>query len=303
MAMKSVSESLSPKYKPPQLLCVYSLPRSGSTVLISELDKIKGICCLPESYFPQAWSLASRSRDPSQEYLAALYLASSPAGATLSFDEVVKLIDPQDPRASLINIGLKTVEKENRDPNSLKVIVWKTTRIISHMDLLNSSLFKFILLRRNVYNVFESQFRVDFGVHNRNPYRFAAFVASYESVFDKLPCDRTFEIAYDQIPHQIEAVCSWLKIENENWNEGYTSSIARTHGNKEWHSNLLEGFSNRDKKKLEFIEKKQLAAIDNGLKCTKYLKPIFYLLRRYFDKKIFSNVEQDALNLLEREHR
>jgi hypothetical protein len=30
------------------LVCIYSLPRSGSTALIAELDRIEGIVCLPE---------------------------------------------------------------------------------------------------------------------------------------------------------------------------------------------------------------------------------------------------------------
>ena len=121
------------KYKNinPSLACVYSLPRSGSTALIVELDRLKGVICLPESYFPQILELLSPGELSDSRRLAALYLASSPSGSLLSFEEAQACMVPNNHAKTLVNLGLASALKTNRDPTQVVIVIWKTTRIIS----------------------------------------------------------------------------------------------------------------------------------------------------------------------------
>src|SRR5437588_295373 len=71
---------------------------------------------------------------------------------------------------------------------------------------------RFIVLRRNPLNVFESQFRVEFGRNNRNALRFAAFAESYEAAFSRLPKQLTACIDYESIPEQLPSILAFLGL-------------------------------------------------------------------------------------------
>ena len=281
----------------PSLVCVYSLPRSGSTVLIAELDRLKGVICLPESYFPQVLELLSPEELASPDTLAAFYLASSPSGSLLSFDETRACMMPGDWNSTLVNLGLACAGKTKRDPAEVKVIIWKTTRIIGRWQLFHAAGGRFMVLRRNPVNVFESQFRVDFGRHNRNPVRFGAFLESYEAVFSRIPLSTTFIVEYEKIPEQLASIQGWLGVGKEHWPEG-ESSLEKTHAKHSWHGGLLDGFQSKDHMKRENVTAMQQFAIRSGRTITRPFHPVMRLLRDHYDRGIMQQVRGEALDIL-----
>jgi len=284
----------------PTLVCVYSLPRSGSTVLIAELDRIKGVVCLPESYFPQVLELLTPEELSNKSSLAAFFLASSPSGSLLSFEEAKECMDPDDWNRTLINLGLACALKTNRKPSQVTTIIWKTTRIIGRWRLFSEAGGRFIILKRNPLNVFESQFRVDFGRHNRNPFRFAVFLESYEAVFSRLPKKDSRFIEYELIPNQLPALQNWFGVENTHWTES-ESSLAKTHAKKTWHGGLLDGFKSNDPLKRKNVTQMQRVAIIVGRFISRPLRPLLGLLRDHYDKGIMSQIRTDARKILNKE--
>ena len=130
----------------PSLVCMYSLPRSGSTVLIAELDRLQGVICLPESYFPQILETLTDEESNDPDYLAAFFLASSPSGSLLTFAEARDCMCPGNWNRTFINLGLACALKLNRDPCQIATIVWKTTRIIGRWRLFSAAGGRFIIL-------------------------------------------------------------------------------------------------------------------------------------------------------------
>ncbi|MDP2240436.1 MAG: hypothetical protein Q8K18_09790 [Burkholderiales bacterium] len=286
----------------PALACIYSLPRSGSTVLITELDRLKGIVCLPESYFPQILELLSPDElsDPSR--LAAFFLASSPSGSLLSFEEAQACMVPADHAKTLVRLGLACALKTNREPSQVAIVIWKTTRIVSRWKLFAEAGGRFLVLRRNPLNVFESQFRVDFGYYNRNPLRFAAFQESYEAIFSRLPIDITYSVDYESIPEQLTAIQSWLGVGAEHWIGG-ESSMAKTHAKEAWHSGLMDGFQSHDSMKRQNISTRQRLLLKAGQSMAKPIRPILVLLRDYYDRQIMKQIRIAADEILLKESR
>lgn len=286
----------------PALACIYSLPRSGSTVLITELDRLKGIVCLPESYFPQILEFLSPDElsDPSR--LAAFFLASSPSGSLLSFEEARTCMIPTDHAKTLVRLGLACALKTNREPSQVAIVIWKTTRIVSRWRLFAKAGGRFLVLRRNPLNVFESQFRVDFGYFNRNPIRFAAFQESYEAVFSRLPIDITHSVDYESIPGQLAAIQSWLGVGAEHW-IGSESSMAKTHAKEAWHSGLMDGFQSHDSMKRQNITTRQRLLLKAGQSMAKPIRPILGLLRNYYDRQIMKQIRIAADEIIFKESR
>jgi len=277
----------------PILACVYSLPRSGSTVLITELDRLKGVICLPESYFPQVLELLSADELSNPDTLAAYFLASSPSGSVLSFEEARDCMVPGNWNRTLINLGLACSIKTNRNPADVSTIIWKTTRIIGRWKLFANAGGQFLILRRNLLNVFDSQFRVDFGRHNRNPFRFAAFIESYEAVFARLPTANTCLVEYETIPEQLPAIRAWCGVKNEQWSEG-ESSMAQTHAKHEWHGGLMDGFESSDELKRKNITITQRYSLKAGRIFARPFRPILARLRDYYDGKIMNQIRTEA---------
>lgn len=271
------------------LICVYSLPRSGSTVLIAQLERIKGIVCVSESYFPQILEFLSPTVLADSEKLAAIYLASSPDGSLLSFDEVVKCIFPFEHKKTLTQLGLAYAVKTNRDPSQIRYIVWKTTRLIGRWKIFAGADGRFIVLRRNPINVFESQFRVTFGIHNRNAIRFILFRESYESAFARFPLKSTFSIDYESIPDQIPLLLLWLSLDDVSWSEA-ESSLASTSAKNAWHSGVMSSFESKDFIKRMRIQKLSRILLRLGQILFRAFRPLLGPIRDYHDKKIMVQV-------------
>ncbi|HEC15571.1 MAG TPA: hypothetical protein ENI99_03220 [Sedimenticola sp.] len=276
-----------------KLVCVYSLPRSGSTALMAELDRRKSVVCVPESYFPQALELVAKRDLSNPRKMAALFFATSPSGVVLSFEEAVACMVPGNIQKTLVQIGLACAEKTNRDPSLVKVVVWKTTRIIGRWKLFASAGGRFIILRRNLINVFESQFRVDFGRHNRNPLRFAIFGESYEAVFSRLPNDDLFEVDYESIPKQLPSLMTWLGTDTVLWEEG-RSTLEQTAAIHPWHKGVMDGFQSMDAIKRRNVLFWQRALLRGGGIVFYLARPFLGFLRDYFDRQIMNQVTMEA---------
>ena len=281
----------------PALACVYSLPRSGSTVLIAELDRLKGIVCLPESYFPQVLEFLTPQELSDPAKLAAFFLASSPSGSLISFEEAQTCMVPDDWKATLVRLGLACAAKTNRNPSQVRTIIWKTTRIIGKGKLFAEAGGRFLVLRRNPVNVFDSQFRVSFGRHNRNPLRFAVFLESYEAAFSRLPPEATYHIEYEAIPEQLAAMSDWFGVVGDNW-AGGESSIALTHARKTWHNGLMDGFQSRDEIKRKNVTLGQRFFLGAGRFAAKPVRPILSFLRDYYDGEIIKQIRNEATTIL-----
>lgn len=232
----------------PSLFFIVSLPRSGSTVLTAELDRFEGVVCAPESYFPFMLPFLESGKERSRRDWARIFLESCDAGFVLSEDELARLIDPSDWRATFLEIGKACAQKSGRDPESIRAVVWKSTRALSGHAVVKATGARFILLRRNPINVFDSQFRVEFGIHNRNPARFAAFRQSYEWLFAKFYAQPTFGLEYEKIPDELPRLLAWMGVPNVLRQSG-ESTMARTVAQCEWHKGLLDGFESKDAEK------------------------------------------------------
>jgi len=282
------------------LTCIYSLPRSGSTALIAELDCIEGVVSLPESYFPQVLELLSPEERADPFCLAAFFLASSPSGALLSFQESLECMVPTDFELTFKQLGLAVAEKTKRDPSKIKTVIWKTTRIIGRWKLFSEAGGRFIILRRNPINVFDSQFRVDFGRFNRNTLRFSAFRESYEAIFSRMSADLCLSVEYELIPDQLPKIKEWLGVQGEKW-VGVDSSVAQTHGKNEWHNGVMDGFESKDEIKRKNVSAKQLKMLEFGQKITRPFRPILGMLRDYYDSQIMKQIRKDADEIMERQ--
>jgi len=280
------------------LACVYSLPRSGSTMLLAELDRWEGIVCVPESYFPQMLELMTPRELGDPRRMAALFLASSDSGAVLTFDEAVQCMMPHDPEGTITQLGLACAAKTGRDLSKLRAIVWKTTRLVGRWKLFARAGGRFLVLRRNPVNVFDSQFRVDFGRRNRRPLRFAAFRESYEAVFCRLPRDLALCIDYESIPEQLATVLSFLGIEQREWGVG-ESLLAQTSAKHRRHDHVMDGFKSRDVQQKRNVTTRQRALLRTGQILCRPLRPLFGLIRDHYDRQMMDVLRARAAELMD----
>jgi len=279
----------------PSLLIVVSLPRSGSTVLTSMLDRYEGVICLPESGFPQALEFAGEKilHDPRQA--AALYHASSFGGTVLNLAEAEPCIRP-DAQQTFIQLGLASAEKLGRPTASIRAVVWKTTRMISRWKSLAAMGARFVVLHRELRNVFESQFRVDFGAHNRNPVRFAAFAASYDAIFRKYPQGTRF-LSYTKLDEEMKDLVKWLGLEG-HLREAGPSSLEGVSSRFDFHTTILDKFQNRDAEKASRISRRQASLLSNSYRAFVKLGPLWNTPRLMADRKVFRGCQQRAAELI-----
>ena len=264
------------------LYCVLSLPRSGSTVLTSQLDNIEGVVCVPENYFPCLLAFLNNWQSYSEERLAQLFIAATDDKNLLDLQDVILCINKHDMRDTYISIGLKIAERMGRPIDDVKAVVWKTTRLVSGFYILRDHGFKFILLRRNPLNVLGSQYRVKFGFHNRRPLRFVLFNYSYRSVFRRIDNNDSFRIYYSQMQNQMADLLNWMSISDKPWHQGY-SAIFESMGASEWHAGLSSNFVDQDTKKLQSLN--QIFRIEFFLFSILFYPFIFFLspLRKHLD--------------------
>ena len=275
------------------LAYILSQPRSGSTVLTAILDKRKGIVCLPESSFPQVLGVVSEKERANRRWLAALYLGSTFPPTPLTLEDAEACMDGTNEEI-LTSLGKALAKKLGKDPDAVRTVVWKTTRTIGmHRGPLTTG-GKFIVLRRHPHNVFESQFRFDYGARNRKPFRYAVFAQSYEHALGRCPHDRTFFLDYEAIPDQFPRLIEFLGIEDEGEWESGGSSLDLVAESCSWLSQITEEFRSTDDEKRSRLDPKMVAQVDTALAITRPFRPFMGPLREYFDRRSLGHVRDIA---------
>jgi hypothetical protein len=274
------------------LVVILSLPRSGSTVLTAELDRHVGVVSVPETYFPGAVEYAARRRIAISSRLPELFAACCDAGVPLEPAELAECMDPADWRRTLLDIGLRVARRAGRSAEAVTTVIYKTTRLVSLTNLLREAGARFIVLRRDMLNVFGSQFRVDFGVYNRQPLRFAMFHESYEAVFSALPRERVLDVEYGRIPSLLPQTLEWIGSGNGYWTEGTSShAIAAT---QPWHAGLLDGFKDSDSEKRAALSARQRQTLLTCQEAVRVLRPVLGAVRQRCDYHLASKLLRRA---------
>jgi hypothetical protein len=275
------------------LTYILSQPRSGSTVLTAILDKRKGIVCMAESCFPQVLGTLSKNERANKRWVAALYLGSRMAPDPLDIEDAETCVSDSDDEM-LFALGKAVAKKLGRDPAQVKNVVWKTTRAIGLHDGPLATSGKFVALRRNTYNVFESQSRFVHGVNNRNPYRYALFSQSYEHALNRCPADRTFRLEYDDLPGILPSLLDFMEVPDLGEWETSGSILDVVAKECDWLSQVTGEFHNTDEKKraqLDPVMKKRLAF---ALAMTSSLRKFMGSVRKHFDMKSVAYVKSIA---------
>jgi hypothetical protein len=153
---------------------------------------------------------------------------------------------------------------------------------------------KFIVLRRNPHNVFESQFRVGFGEKNRNPFRFAIFRESYEHAFARLPRERVLETNYDDLPGSISTILAFLGTTDAGEWKNHQSSLAMAAEACPWMSEVNDEFVNRDEEKRRKLDPKQVARLEFALQIARPLRPFLGKVRRHYDVASLGPIRERA---------
>ena len=267
------------------LAYILSQPRSGSTVLTAILDKRKGVVCLPESSFPQTLGVISDRERANPRWMAALYLGSTfpPTPLTL-----------EDAEACMIGSDDEILTKLGRNPDDVSTVVWKTTRTIGMHRGPLSTAGKFIVLRRHPLNVFESQFRFDFGARYRKPLRFAIFAQSYEHARARCPAERTLELDYEEIPRMLPELIRFLGAKDQGEWETGTSSLDLVAESCSWLTQVTGEFRNTDGEKRARLDPAMVATVERALRWTRPLRPIMGPVRAYFDGRSMGHVREIA---------
>ncbi len=280
------------------LVYVLSEPRSGSTVLSAMLDRRRGVISLPESSFPQVLGMVTNEERKDPRKLAALYLGSTfPPGpkppTPLTLEDASACMVGSDEQI-LINLGLALARKIGRNPGEVSTVLWKTTRTIrmNRGPLATSG--KFVVLRRNRQNVFESQFRVDFGVRNRNPWRYAIFAQSYENAFESLPKHRTYHLDYERIPKQFADLLNFMDVDDlGEWETG-PSSLDLLSQSTPWLTTVTQEFKNTDAEKRERLDPVHKRSLDRAFYWMRPLRLFMGALRDYYDRKSLEDIRGEA---------
>jgi len=280
------------------LVFVLSEPRSGSTVLSAMLDRRRGVISLPESSFPQVLGMVTDEEIKDPLRLAALYLGSTfPPGpkppTPLTAEDAAACMVGSDEQI-LISLGLALAQKIGRNPEEVSTVLWKTTRTIrmNRGPLATSG--KFVVLRRDRQNVFESQFRVDFGVRNRNPWRYAIFAQSYENAFESLPKDRTYHLDYERIPEQFPDLLKFMDVQVlGEWGTG-SSSLDLLSKTTPWLTTVTQEFNNTDAEKRERLDPVQKRSLDRAFFWTRPLRALMGPIRDHYDRGSLEDIRGEA---------
>lgn len=279
------------------LAFILSTPRSGSTVLAAMLDRRRGIVSPPESSFPQVLGAIRAKERSDPHWLAALYFGSTFTPSPLSMDEAEACMKGSN-QEILTALGMATAAKFGRRADEISAIVWKTPRTVGmHAGPLSTN-GKFIILRRNPHNVFESQFRVGFGINNRRPFRFAVFRESYENAFARLPAHRVLNVDYDELPGALDTITRFLGIADKGeWPEanGSFNLAAKACDHM---SEVTNAFVNRDPEKRARLEERQVTNLDRALKLARPLRSFLRPVRAHFDRMSLNHIRSVARECL-----
>lgn len=282
----------------PKLCFILARPRSGSTVFSALLDKRVGIVSPPESSFPQVLGVVSDKERSNLRWMAALYIGATFPPTPLNLDEAEACMRGSNEEI-LNKLGLAVAKKLGRESEDIKGIVWKTPRTVGmHLGPMSTP-GKFIILRRNSHNVFESQFRVGFGEANRNPYRFAVFSESYEHAFARVPKERKMEVHYDDLPGVIPDVMRFIGVADQGERIGGISSLEEAAQKCDWLSEVTQEFKNNDPEKRKRLDPSDIASLEMAMKLARPLRPFLGPVRSYFDQKSIGPIRDRAQARLE----
>jgi hypothetical protein len=272
---------------------ILSLPRSGSTVLTSILDRRDGVVCMPESAFPQVLGVITEKERVDKRWMAALYVASSFSGTLLTVDEAESCM-VGDNGEILSRLGYAMAEKTSRPAERVRLVVWKSTRMVSNLRGPLSTGGRFIVLRRHPHNVYDSQFRVPFGVNNRKPWRFALFRASYEAAFRAIPAGLRYDLEYEEIPQRMEEMLAFVGFADQGeWASG-GSSFDGVVESRPWHSQIRAGFQSTDARKREAVPAGTAVMLDRMEGYMKTIGPVMPLLRKRYDLRNLADIRGRA---------
>jgi hypothetical protein len=286
----------------PKLGFILSLPRSGSTVLSALLDRKKGVVSPPESVFPQMLGTVSQTERTNRRWMAALYLGSTFPPTPLNLDDAEACMQGSNEEI-LIALGKAVAAKLNRDPNLVNTVVWKTPRMVGMHQGPLSTQGKFVVLRRNPHNVFESQFRVEFGKKNRNSYRFALFRESYEYAFSRLPKDRVFKLTYDSLPGSLADLMTFLGAPDQGEWETRSSSLDLAAENCGHMSEVTKEFRNTDPEKRARLDPGQVKTLNRAMLIARPTRVFLGGLRAYYDHQSMLWSRNKATMLLQADTR
>jgi len=238
-----------------QRLFIASVPRSGSTVLTAMLDRYEDIFCLPESFFPVVIGKITDDEWRDKRFMAALFVISCSDGSPLTLEEAQACILDCKPE-TLDALAMAAAKKAGRDPNDIRTIVWKFTRLVGCWHFAASTGGLFLVLHRNPLNVYLSQFRVPFGQKNKNPCRFALFEASYLAAFKTYPGSSTRHLDYADIETRFGEIITWLGSNGRKLADS-SKGMGEISGKNPWHSEINKPFKNNDAEKLAMLRRSQ----------------------------------------------
>lgn len=275
------------------LTYILSQPRSGSTVLTAILDKRKGIVCMAESCFAQVLGTLNQSERSNKRWLAALYLGSRMAPDPLDLDDALACMEGTDDEI-LFSLGKSVAQKLGRDPSAVTNVVWKTTRAIGLHQGPIATCGKFVALRRNIINVFESQSRFEHGINNRNPFRYALFAQSYEHALNRCPTNRTFKLDYDDLPGILPRLLDFMGVPDRGEWETRGSILDSVAEECSWLSQVTGEFQNTDEKKRAQLDPVIKNRLTTALAMSSTLLPLMGPVRKHFDMRSVAYVKRLA---------
>lgn len=278
------------------LTYILSQPRSGSTVLTAILDKRKGIVCMAESCFPQVLGTLSKKERADKRWLAALYLGSRMAPDPLDVNDAEACMAGNDDEI-LCALGKAVAAKLGRNPDDVTNVVWKTTRAIGLHQGPTATCGKFVVLRRNTYNVFESQSRFVHGINNRNPFRYALFSQSYEHALNRCPADRTFKLDYDDLPGILPRLLDFMEVRDQGEWETRGSILDEVAKECDWLSQVTGEFANTDENKRAQLDPMLRKRLTFALSTSSTLLPLMGPVRKHFDMCSVAYVKKLARKL------
>lgn len=281
-----------------KLAYILSLPRSGSTVLSAILDARQGVVSPPESSFPQVLGVVTPEERNDPRRLASIYLGATFPPTPLSLSDAEACMNGSDEEI-LIALGKAVAVKLGRNPEEIEAVVWKTPRTVGLHRVPLATGGKFIVLRRHPSNVFESQFRVEFGENNRNPYRFAVFRESYENAFSRLPRERVMEVAYDDLPGIVGQVMEFIGVEDRGGWKDHRSSLEAASEHCSWMSEVTAEFNNRDPEKRARLDPKQVSRLQVAMRLARPLRAVLRPVRHHFDMVSMAAIRERARERLE----
>ena len=252
---------------------------------------------MAESCFPQVLGTLSVKERADKRWLAALYLGSRMAPDPLDIAEAEACMSGDDEEI-LFTLGKTVAEKLGRDAREVTNVVWKTTRAIGLHQGPKATSGKFVALRRNIINVFESQSRFVHGVNNRNPYRYAIFAQSYEHALNQCPADRTFQLNYDDLPGILPSLLEFMGVSDQGeW--GTKSSILDDVAKEcDWLSQVTGEFKNTDETKRAQLDPILGKRLTSALAAASTLRPLMGPVRKHFDMNSVAYVKKLARELL-----